>query len=194
MLNDKIALQANSPFIGTLVKNLGKASLYNLIYVPLSLIYDLACIAIVYLLFFKVFAFIPLIFEVFLFVTVIVGLITLKMTYTTDWLPSLVHGKKNNRQAIAYSFSRKNKHTAGVFSNFLVLILIIFAANSAAVLLTFGAGLIITLPASYLLIISFEFINYCDTNDLRYFLDKNTVVKPEKEHTPTREEFFRGEQ
>jgi hypothetical protein len=194
LINDKMALRANSPFIGTSIKNLGKASLYNIIYVPLSILYDIVCIIAVYSLFFKGLTFIPLLLKVFLFVTVIVLLITIKMTFTCDWLPSLISGKTNNRKAIAYSFSRKNKKTSHVFSNFLVIVLLILAANVAAFFCTFGAGVLITVPASYIFLISFEFVNYYDDNNLRYFTDKNTIIKPDKEHVPTREEFFKGEE
>jgi hypothetical protein len=115
------------------------------------------------------------------------------MTFTSDWLPSLIYGKKNNRQAMKYSFGRKNKSTATVLSNFIVMVLVILAVNVASIFFTFGAGLLISVPASYLLIISFEFVNYCDDNNVRYFTDRNTIIKPEKEHTPTREEFFKGD-
>jgi hypothetical protein len=193
IINDKMALRANSPFIGTAVKNLGKAALYNVIYVPIAILYDMICVVALYFLFFKGFAFIPIIFKVFLFVTVIIFLVALKMTFTSDWLPSLIYGKKNNRQAMKYSFGRKNKSTATVLSNFIVMVLVILAVNVASIFFTFGAGLLISVPASYLLIISFEFVNYCDDNNVRYFTDRNTIIKPEKEHTPTREEFFKGD-
>lgn len=193
MINDKMAMHANSPFFGTLVKNLGKAALYNVIYVPLSFAFDVICILIMWALFFLAFTFLPLLVQIFLFVTMYVLLTALKMTFTTDWLPSLIYGKKNNREAMAYSFTRKGKNSLGIFSNLLILILIIFAINSAALAFTIGAGFLITLPASYVLLVSFEFVNYCDHNNIKYFIDKNTVVKPEKEHALTREEFFRGE-
>jgi hypothetical protein len=192
MVNDKMALRANSPFIGTAVKNLGKAALYNVIYVPLAIVYDLLCIFAMYFLFFKGLAFIPIIFKIFLFVTVLIFLIAIKMTFTTDWLPSLIYGKTTNRKAMSYSFSRKGRMLA-VLSNFIVMILIILAINVVAIFFTFGAGLLITVPASYLLLISFEFVNYCDDNNLPYFTDRNTIIKPEKEHTITREEFFKGD-
>lgn len=193
LVGDKMALHADSSFIGALIKNLGKASLYNAIYIPLSFIYDVAAIALVWAIFFKGVLFIPLLLRIFLFVTLIVALIVVKMTFTTDWLPSLIYGQKNNRQAMAYSFSYRGKRFWNVFSNFLVLILIIFAINVAAICFTFGAGMLLTVPASYLLIISFEFVNYCDGNSLRYFTDKNTIVGPEKEAPVSREEFFKGE-
>lgn len=193
LIGDKMALQANSPFIGSLVKNLGKASLYNAIYVPLSFLYDAASLILLWAIFFKANLLIPLLFKIFLSATLIVGLIVVKMTFTSDWLPSLIYGKKNNRQAMAYSFSRKGKKTWNIFSNFLVLVIMIFAANVAAVFFTLGAGILLTIPASYLLLISFEFVNYCDANSLRYFTDKNTIVGAEKEKPVSREEFFKGE-
>jgi hypothetical protein len=193
MVNDKMALHANSPFIGTFIKNLGKSCLYNLIYVPISVLYDLICIIAFYCLYFTAFALLPLLIKIFLFATTIVVLTTIKMVFTTDWLPSLICGKRNNRQAMSYTFGRKGKSTASIFSNYLIIILIIMAINVAAVIFTLGAGFLITLPASYMIIISFEFINYYDTNNIKYFTDRSTIIKPEKEHTPTKEEFFKGE-
>ena len=67
------------------------------------------------------------------------------------------------------------------------------AALVLAVLLTLGAGLFLTLPSSYLIVICFEFVNYCDNNDVKYFMDKNTIVKPEREPKMTRERFFKGD-
>ena len=65
--------------------------------------------------------------------------------------------------------------------------------NVAALLCTLGVGLLITVPASFLILISFEFVNYYDREEIKYFIDKNTIVKPAKERALTREEFFRGE-
>jgi glucan phosphoethanolaminetransferase (alkaline phosphatase superfamily) len=188
-----MALQANTSFIRSLIKNLGKAALYNIIYVSMTFVYDLICVVIVYSLFFLLLSFLPILIKIFLFVTVIVVLTANKLTFTCDWLPSLIYGKSNNRQAIAKSFSRKGKRTANIFSNYLVLTIIILGLNVAALIFTFGAGFLITLPASYLLLISFQFINYCDDNGINYFTDKNTIVKQEKEKTLSVEEFFKGE-
>ncbi len=196
MINDKMAMRASSPFIGTLIKNLGKACLYNAIYVPLSTLYDIiifvATGAVIYGL---MLADAPLLLLIFLFSTAIVFLFVIKMTFTSDWLPALIYGKMTNRGAIAYSFNytTREKNFLSVLSNYVVLVLVIFALNVAAVLLTLGAGLFITLPASYVILICFEFVNYCDNNEIKYFMDKNTVVKPDREPVMTREKFFRGE-
>lgn len=196
IINDKMSLRANSPFFITLIKNLKEASLYNLMYAPLSVLYDVVCYLGAYLLIFRLIALIPFIglsLQIFLFITSVIILVSVKMTFTADWLPSLIRGKMGQREAFAYTFGRRNKKTFNVLSNFIVIVLIIMAVNVAAVLCTFGAGLLITIPSSYAILICFEFVNYYDREELKYFIDKNTIIKPEKERALTREEFFRGE-
>ena len=192
VINDKMALRAQSPFFLTLFRNLKEATLYSLMYVPLSFLYDVACIGLMYLLAFKLLAFAPLLLQVFLFATAIVIAIAIKLTFASDWLPSLIRGKKKQLEAFRYTFNRKNKQTFNVLSNFVVLALIIFAVNVFAILFTFGVGSLITIPASYVVLNCFQLVNYYDREELKYFIDKKTIIKPEKEETISREEFFRG--
>lgn len=196
VINDKMALRANSPFLVTLIRNLKEACLYNLMYVPMSLIYDALCGIIIYVFVFKLLALIPvfnLLIQIFLFITATVFTIAVKMTFTSDWLPSLIRGKMGQKKAFLYTFDRRKKNTFNVLSNFIILVLMIFALNVGAVVFTFGAGALITIPSSYVLLVTFEFVNYYDREELKYFIDKNTIIKPEKERTLTREEFFKGE-
>ena len=193
VINDKMALRANSPFFITLFKNLKEASLYSLMYVPLSFLYDIACIALMYFIVFKLLVFVPFFIQLFIFATTIVFAIALKLTFASDWLPALIRGKMKPLEAFAYTFRRKNKKTFNVLSNFVVLVLIILALNVFAVVFTFGVGALITIPSSYVVLNSFQLVNYYDREELKYFLDKNTIVKPEKEEVISREEFFKGE-
>ncbi len=195
LINDKMALRANSPFIGSLIKNLKEAAIYNLIYVPLSILYDLAvCVLMFVLLYYLLNGVSMLIISIFIFALVLIIAIAFKMTFTCDWLPALICGKKGQRGSIKYTFSRKGKDTFKVFSNFIVLILLILSLNVTAVLTTFGVGILLTVPASYVILLSFEMVNYYDREELKYFIDKNTIVRPAKERTFTREQFFKGEQ
>ena len=99
----------------------------------------------------------------------------------------------DNDLAMKYSFARKNKNTSAVMSNFLMLTLIIFAMNMCAVFFTLGAGIIVAISTGNVLCTCFSFVNYCEDNKHKYFLDKNTIIRPETERVLTREEFFRGE-
>ena len=196
LINDKMAMRADSSFIGTLIKNLGKASLYNVIYVPISFVYDLIIFVVMGAIVFGLMnANAPILLLIAMFSTCITFLYVIKMALTSDWLPALIYGKMTNRNAMAYSLNYKAKNKAfwPTIANYVVLVLVVFALNVAAIFLTFGAGLLLTMPASYVMIISFEFVNYCDNNEVKYFMDKNTVVKPERETAMTREQFFKGE-
>lgn len=196
VINDKMALHANSPFFATLIRNLKHASLYSLMYVPLSFVYDTACGAVLYLIVFKLFALIPFLYmpiRIFIFITATVFAISIKLTFTSDWLPALIRGKAGQGKAFLYTFNRRKKKTLNVLSNFIVIALIIFALNVAAVICTFGVAALLTIPSSYVILLSFEFVNYYDREELKYFIDKKTIIKPEKEHVLTREEFFKSE-
>ena len=190
LINDRMALRTNSAFIYTMTKNLGKASLFSVIYVPVCFAYDLVCA----LICFGIFTISPLLIKIFALAVLLIVFSALKNTFVCDWLPSIIHGKMTNGQAISYAISRTGKKTAHIFSNLLVIQVIIVALNMAAFLLTFGAGLLITLPASYIILNCFQFVNYYDGNAIRYFLDENTIVGPERDRPLTREEFFRGEE
>ena len=193
VINDKMALRAQSPFFITLLRNLKSATLYSLMYVPLSFLYDVTCVALMYFVLFKLLVFAPILLRIFLFVAAIVFAIAVKLTFASDWLPALIRGKKKQLEAFAYTFSRKNKQTFNVLSNFVVLALIIFALNVFALVFTFGVGALITIPASYVVLNCFQLVNYYDREELKYFLDKKTIIKPEKEEVLSREEFFKGE-
>lgn len=194
VINDKMALRANQPFLGTLIRNLKSAAIYNAIYVPLSVLYDLLVVVAMFFLFLMLLNHIFYFFIcLFLFVLVVMFALTFKMTVTTDWLPALIRGKMKQGAAMKYTFSRKGKNTFNVMSNFAVILIIVFALNMAAFLLTLGVGLLLTIPSSYVIIICFEFVNYYDREEIKYSIDKNTIISPAKERTLSREEFFRGD-
>lgn len=194
IINDKMALRKSSPFMVTLISHFKEAALYNLIYVPLSVIYDLIIAALLIItLFYMLNGISYILVSIFLFTLIMVLAIAVKMTFTSDWLPALIRGKMGQKQSIKYTFSRKGKRTVEVFSTYIILELIILALNIIALFFTFGVGLLVTLPASYVLLICYETVNYYDTKDLKFFLDKFTIIQPEKERVITREQFFRGD-
>ena len=106
VINDKMALRAQSPFFLTLIRNMKEASLYSLMYVPLSFLYDVVCVTLMYFIVFKLLVFTPFLLQIFLFATTIVFAIAVKLTFASDWLPALIRGKKKQLEAFAYTFNR----------------------------------------------------------------------------------------
>lgn len=193
VINDKMALRANSSFFLSLIRNLKEASLYNLMYVPMSLVYDAAVLLGLYFLIFKGLFFIAVPLQLCLFVTLLIFAIAVKMMFTTDWLPALIRGKKGQGKAFLYAFDRRRKNSLNVLANFFVIAMLIYLMNVVGAVFSLGAACLITVPSSYVILLCFEFVNYYDRNELKYFIDKKTIIKPDRERPVTREEFFRGE-
>ena len=193
LISDKMAMQANSPFAATMIKNLGKASLYSVIYVPISFIYNAVCVGALYIVVFIALSFLPIMICIFLFIVFMILLTGLKMMLVADWMPALISGKKKMGDAMAYSITRESGGSVAVYSFFASSSVLILALNSLGFVGTFGAAIIITIPLSYIYLLCYQFVNYCDNNNIKYFTDKRTIVKPEHEKETSRQQFLRGE-
>ncbi|MCD7729607.1 MAG: hypothetical protein LUI60_06835 [Clostridia bacterium] len=193
LINDKMAMQSDAPFFITLIKNLGKASAYSAIYVPLSLVYDAICVVVLYFVLFKALSPLPFMALLFLAVLLMILLIALKLTLTVDFFPAIICGKMGVGRALGYSLSRKSGNTLGVYAFFSFSCVLIMSINVMAAMTTLGVGLLISVPFSYVYLLCFEFANYYVNNDIKFFTDKRTIVKPEHEKETSREDFLRGE-
>lgn len=195
LVNDRMVMHANSSFTFTLFKNFKRALLYAIIFAPIAVVYDLICLIIIWAIIRIGMRGISMaLIKLFIIAVLVVLFSAVRFAFTADWIPALVQAKTNNRKSIAYALSRKGKHTGSVLSNALVIKLIIIALNVAAIFFTLGAGLLLTLPASCLIQVTFCFVNYFDANKLKYFVDEYTVIGPKKETPVSREEFFKGDE
>ena len=194
LINDRMVMHANSYFSFTLFKNIKSALLYAIIYAPLVFVYDMICLTIIWAVISVGMNTLPIaLVKIFVIAVLFILFSTVKNTFRTDWLPSLIHSKMRTGKAIRHTFSVRGKHIGQVFSLSLVLYLICIALNVSALLFTFGAGLLITLPATSMILTSFSFVNYFNANKQKFFIDEYTVIGPKKETPVTREEFFKGD-
>ena len=195
LVHDKMVMYTKSSFTFTLFKNIKQAAIYAAIYAPLAFVYDSICFVIMWaviLVGLKGLSF--TLIKIFIVAVLFLVFSAVKFAFTTDWLPALIDAKMKQRKAICYTFARKGKKTLEVLSNSLVLKLTVFALNVAAGLFTFGAGLLLTLPASSLILTAYCFVNYFDRNKQKYFVDEYTVIGPKKDTPVSREEFFKGDE
>lgn len=192
-LNYRMTLRAEPPFVIGLLKDVKKACLYAVIYAPLTMAYYLVSFTVVWALVFVILGGASVLLKLFLTSVLLNAVISLKITLTADWLPSLICSHKNNRKALAYSLNMRGKPFGTTFSIVTVLVLIIIVVNVSVPLLTFGAGLLITMPASSLIICSYQYTNYFDRNGMKYFADEYTIIGPKKEIQVSRSDFFKGE-
>ena len=178
MLNDKMSTYAETSFAGAFVKNLGRAWQYSLVYVPLMFIYNVAMIALCYFLFFyllQLLSFQPLLLSLFLTVTFIVAAEALKMTLTGLWLPSMTAGGERLGKAMRLKGTISPLQFKKIFSAYVVCVYLIILVNVAGALATIGSILLLTIPASYFLLICVQYVNYYTVTGRKYFLAYDRV-------------------
>jgi hypothetical protein len=177
MLNDKMATYAETSYSTAFVSNLGKASLYSLLYVPVVFLFDLIMMAMVYFLL----AYTTIIIGLFGGVTLIVFGQALKLTATNRWMPAMTADNKRLRDALKYADQKEKKQTSKVFSMYLVSVYMILIVNVGAAVCTFGSALIVTVPASYFLLICQQYVNYYTVMGKKYFLTYDKIAtNPER--------------
>jgi hypothetical protein len=133
-------------------------------------------VATCYFLFFYLFSFIGLFASLFFSVTFIVAAQALKLTWTSMWLPAMVSDKQPLRQAMSHKDKTTRKQRQSIYLTYVTTVYIIMILNVGAALCTVGSALLITIPASYFLLICEQFVNYYTVKGKKYFVTYERVV------------------
>lgn len=122
----------------------------------------------------------------------VVGITALVICYTITFAMQIslynaiaveiLGGRRNPFGAILKGY-KSTKDFFKVFSNAIVIVLTIILSNVIVGVFTFGAGLIITIPASSVLVITFELVSYYGGVGQRYYLSPTIIVDPSAEKT-----------
>lgn len=179
MLGDKMETYAETPFLSSYVKNLGRGSLYSVCYVPAVFVFDVLTWGICYFLFFYLLSFLNLFVALFLSATCIIVANALKLTLTSTWLPSMTADEYSVKQAIKSWGLVDKKLRGGIFSTYLISIYIIVIVNVIGAIATMGSALILTLPSSYFFFICLQYVNYYTLTGKKYFLTHEKIVTNE---------------
>ena len=180
---------AKLSFSGVYIRNLGRAALWHVVYVPLTFVYDLLVLAICYLFFaalLHIIAVRAIASAVALMLSVALFLASqaVKLTLFSHAVPAMVTDGQGLRRAFAKSFAFKGQKRFGpLFSTYLVTVILIMCVNVLCALATFGAALFITVPVSYLIMLCVQFVCYYTFEKRKYFLSEDTVISPKEEKT-----------
>ncbi len=164
-------------FGATLGKNIRMQLCYYLVSLPIKLLIVAIC-------YFECMliggGLLQAIFTVFFLVVSFVILVALKYTLFATWMPTVVvmnYGVfKSLGKALKLSFRKFGR----IFANALGVVSVIYFVNVFFGLFTFFAGLLITIPASYLFYSVFGMVVVYDCQGMRYYVDVYNVVSPAK--------------
>lgn len=182
-LNDKMSAYAETPFTASYVQNLGKASRYALVYVPSVFLIDALTISFILFILTNLNVFPAL----FLSMTLLVVMQAAKLTFTGLWMPSMTADGKPLKQSFAYDKTER-KQLSKIFSTYVVTVYAVVILNVIAAVCTFGSALLISVPASYMLFICVQYVNYYTIKGKKYFITYDRIAKnPDR---GDREHFF----
>ncbi len=165
-LNDKMDSYAETNLSAALVTNLGKASVYSVVYVPFVFLFDIGAILLGWL----ILSVLPLFPALFLTVTQAVVLQSLKLTLTSPWLPAMTVDNKTLSKAMRFENKLERRQQFKSFSAYFVSVYLMIIFNVVAGLVTIGSALIITVPASYFFLICMQYVNYYTVKGKKYFV------------------------
>ena len=94
----------------------------------------------------------------------------------------MISNNTNPFRAIFKSY-KTIKDFMRVFSNAIVVVLTIVFANIIIGIFTLGAGLLLTIPASMVLVVTFELVSYYGGVGQRYYLSPTIIVDSTSENT-----------
>ena len=192
LVDSRLSSYADEPFAVTCIANLGRSALWQVIYVPVTFVYDLLSLALCYVLFLVLLsvitvAFLASVAALMFSVALLLAAQAVKLTIFNDVIPLLVTEKLRLRDALKRAFRFKAKRFGALFSTYLVTAVLILCVNVLFALGSFGAALLITIPMSYLMLICIQFVSFYHFEKKKYFLSEDTIVLPKER---TQENFY----
>ncbi len=182
VIDDKMTTYAETSFFTSYIANLGKASAYSLIYVPIAFVFEVGIALLVALMLITL----PLLLALFLSMTLIVVTHAIKLTLVGKWMPSMVTDKKTLDEALYRDNKQEQKQTIKIFATYVATMYLIVILNMVAALCTFGSALMITVPASFVFLVCMQFVNYYTVRGRKYFITYDRIATNEdygdKEH------------
>lgn len=175
ILNDRMTTYAETSFAAAYIKNLGKASVYSVVYVPVVFLFDIITMGLCYFLFFYLLAF-NVLASLFFSMTFIVLCQALKLTVTSMWLPAMAADNMSIGQAMRFGDKQQRKQWKKVFSTYIVTIYVVIIINVVGAVCTFGSALLLTVPASFMLFICEQFVNYYTVQGKKYFITYDRIA------------------
>ena len=116
----------------------------------------------------------------FLIFLELVLLLAFKYSLFAGWIPTMVVMNYGVLKSLKVSIKNAFRIFSRVFSSSIGIVLTIIIINIVFGLFTFMAGLLISVPASYLLFSIFGMVVTYESQGMRYYVDVCNVVTPKK--------------
>lgn len=177
MVNDYMSSLTNTGFTVGVFNSLGKASLYSLIELAISLVFYVAAVC---LCFFILWLVPYALAAIFLALLAAGMLLSVKQVFMSDFMPNVIADKMRTDKAFRESVKVPAHDFIRKFNNYFTINIIMLYANISFAVFTVGTGLLLTLPLTTLIITTFRFVSQYTTTRKKYYLAPDEIVRPPK--------------
>ena len=119
-------------------------------------------------------------FAIFIIISGFVLLTAFKYTLFASWIPTMIVLNfgilKSLKTSVKTTFRKFGRFYGGAVG----IVFTIAVVNVVVGLFTFGVGLLITVPASYVLYSVFGMVSVYEGQGMRYYVDVYNVITPQK--------------
>ncbi len=180
-VRDRMDSGVQTRFAVSYFRNLTKAILYELCYVPIAFVFDLLSIIVSWCVFFYIPSLMPgwgvasVLLSLVMLMSSLLFLQALKLTIISAWMPAMIVDGLSVGRALAVSVKGKTQFWRRL-GGFLVTCYLIVVVNVAFGLFTLGSGLLITIPLSFVFLAVMQLVNYYEVNGRKYFVTRNEIA------------------
>lgn len=183
VLEGRMSSNAKLSLMNNVIGLSGKSALYVLVKLLFAIVSDIVILLAVWgsyklILLTSMTLLIP-----FTIIFVLVLLLSLKGCFTITWEQHIIIGEKRIFVSFGKSVKDGFKHFGITFAGYFLSWIMVIAVNGLLALLTFGVGLIVSIPVSMLFFKLLQMTAYYKWNGKRYYLDGNRIVGAETELT-----------
>lgn len=171
VFENKMSANAKISYGGKVLTTLGVSLRYSLIKLVCTLLYDTAALFIMYgvvKLFgsFNLYVLLP-----FVVVTLFILLQAFRYSIIALWSPHIVVGKNKVFKSLFPAIKMSFRNFGRVFGAYIIMWVVVFAVNVIVGIITFGAGLLLTVPASMCFVSALNMTLYYSINGISYYVD-----------------------
>lgn len=177
LVHDYMGGLVRSGFTATLLRNLKRACLYEIVHTFVSFVFGVAVGVIAYYVGFALMDVLS-VFSLMLAFVIVVVLVAIKHALLSPVMPAMVVGGENLKKAFSIGLKQKKKEFLRAFAMYFIAVYLVIVFNAVAALFTFGTGIIVSVPLTYLFLVCLQMVNYYTITGKKYYLDYDHIVVP----------------
>ncbi len=177
LVSDYMGGLVRSGFTVTLLRNLKRACLYELVHTLVSFVFGIAVAVIAYYVGFALMDVLS-IFSLMLAFVIVVVLVAIKHAFLSPVMPAMVVGGEGLKKAFWIACHQKKKEFLRTIATYFIAVYLVIVFNAVALVFTLGTGIIVSIPLTYLFLVCLQMVNYYTIIGKKYYLDYDHIVVP----------------